>query len=66
MFKFQRDVGKTPSATPKKGLHSVFSPFHLNSMATLIVEVTTFEEDDCFNQYISNEHGNSSTLRNEL
>jgi hypothetical protein len=35
-------------------------------MATPIVEVTTFEEDDFFNQYISHEHGSSSTLRNEL
>ncbi len=42
---------------PKKGLHGVLSPFHLNLMATPIVEVTTFEEDYFFNQQIFNEHG---------
>jgi hypothetical protein len=35
-------------------------------MATPIVEVTTFEEDDFFSEQIFNEHASSSTLRNEL
>jgi len=38
--------------TPKTELHRMFSPFHLNLMATPIVEVTTFEEDDFFGEQI--------------
>jgi hypothetical protein len=34
-------------------------------MATLIVEVTTFEEDDFFNQQISNQHGMNRSPSNE-